>query len=111
MLMKVSSDGLEFAGCAVMTRCGPCLYRVCASVNVSAGEIQEFPADRKARAAMYHGQAPCTGQTPKQGSICSMYTNMGAKGNSSLNNVVEMMFQSLVSKGQFRWQRVSFGHT
>lgn len=37
---------------------------------------------------MYQGQVPCKGQTPKQGSICSMNTNMGAKGNSSLNNVV-----------------------
>lgn len=111
MLMKVSLDGLEFAGCAVMTRCGPCLYRARASMSVSAGEIQEFPADRKATAAMYHGQVPCKGQTTKQGSICSVYTNAGAKGNSSLSNMVEMMFQSLLSKGQFRWQWVSFGHT
>lgn len=109
--MKVSLDGLEFAGCAMMTRCGPCLYRACASMKVSAGEIQESPADRKATAAMYQGQVPCKGQTPKQGSICSMNTNMGAKGNSPLNSVVEMMVQSLLSKGQFCWQRVSFGHT
>ena len=43
---------------------------------------------------MYHGQVPCKGQTTKQGSICSVYTNAGAKGNSSLSNMVNDVSES-----------------